>query len=272
MTDTATFDIAHFDRLAEEFDRFAPYLEAVTTAILERLPKPDAGWTVLDLSCGTGEPGLTLARRSPDCRVIGLDAAESMIAVARRKVERGPGNIRFEMRPNEAPALEDGSADAAISRFGFLLFGDPVASAAALARILTPGAPFSFAVWGPLGENTFMEIVLGALRTRVPDERLPQFGGFERLAVAGARETILREAGFDRVEHDVFDWRYEIADADLAWSFVASPGMFAPLLADLGEDGRSVVREELGRLLSLHQAPGGGFAVPQRCRLLFGRR
>lgn len=39
--------------------------------------------------------------------------------------------------------LADGTADAAISRMGLLLFGDPPAAATELARVLKPGGHFS---------------------------------------------------------------------------------------------------------------------------------
>ncbi|HEX8678713.1 MAG TPA: class I SAM-dependent methyltransferase [Chthoniobacterales bacterium] len=51
----------------------------MTGAILEHLPPPTLGARVLDVACGTGEPGLSLARRSPDVQLLGVDAAAGMI-------------------------------------------------------------------------------------------------------------------------------------------------------------------------------------------------
>src|SRR6185503_7102816 len=43
---------------------------------------------VVDFACGTGEPALTIARKLPRGRVIGIDIAEPMIEIARRRARR----------------------------------------------------------------------------------------------------------------------------------------------------------------------------------------
>jgi SAM-dependent methyltransferase len=45
------------------------------------------GYSVLDLACGTGEPALTIAKIvGPSGKVVGLDIAPGMIAVAKERI------------------------------------------------------------------------------------------------------------------------------------------------------------------------------------------
>lgn len=104
------------------------------------------------MACGTGEPSLTLARRAPTVRILGVDRAEAMIPLASLKAARESlANARFELMSSERLALPDASMDAAISRFGLMMFGDVPASARELARVLRGGGSFSLAVWDEQG-------------------------------------------------------------------------------------------------------------------------
>lgn len=119
-----------YDRMAADFDLFLPLIQPVGLAVLGHLPKLPEGANVLDVACGTGEPGLTLARLSPGTHLLGIDSAAGMIEVARRKAaHQHLAKVRFEVASAETLPCADGSMDAVISRFGLMLFGDTAASA-----------------------------------------------------------------------------------------------------------------------------------------------
>jgi ubiquinone/menaquinone biosynthesis C-methylase UbiE len=88
MSTPSTLPMPDFNQMANSFDRYLPQIHPVALALLDHLPAPDPGATVLDVACGTGEPGLTLARRSPEVRVLGVDSASAMIEVAQGKAAR----------------------------------------------------------------------------------------------------------------------------------------------------------------------------------------
>jgi ubiquinone/menaquinone biosynthesis C-methylase UbiE len=189
MTTNNQATSAHHDRLGADFDIFIPYIQPVADAILTHLPVLPAATTVLDLACGTGEPGLSMARRTPNVQLLGIDMAEGMVNVARRKADLEKlGNAHFEVMPLTALTLGAASVDAAISRFGLLYFGDPVASAIELSRVLKPGGAFSFAVWEKMNANTLLDVGFRTLSQQLKPEQMPPFDKFDDLAEPGRRE------------------------------------------------------------------------------------
>ena len=130
MSTPSAMPMPDFNRMAGSFDRYLPPIQPVALAVLDHLPPLATGATVLDVACGTGEPGLTLVRRSPGVRLLGVDPVSAALEIARGKVTRESlENVRFAGMSSEALALPDESMDAVISRFGLLLFSDVRASA-----------------------------------------------------------------------------------------------------------------------------------------------
>jgi ubiquinone/menaquinone biosynthesis C-methylase UbiE len=76
--------------------------------------------SVLDIGCGTGTLTIEIARLLAERggRVMGIDAAAKMIAVARRKAG-GTSNVRFEVAAAEALPFPDASFDWVLSTFFF---------------------------------------------------------------------------------------------------------------------------------------------------------
>lgn len=97
-----------------------------------------AGAQVLDLGCGAGIAGRTLLRRRSDLRVTGVDWANVPTTLLPNLTIR-PG-VRMEALP-----FGDTCFDAAISLFG-VEYGSMDKTAPELARVLRPGAWFSFVV------------------------------------------------------------------------------------------------------------------------------
>ena len=87
--DTADWDAGTYDRVADPQEEWG-------REVLARLDlKGDE--TVLDAGCGSGRVTRLICERLPDGKVIGVDAAPSMIAAR----PRAAGGVR---RPGRAPA------------------------------------------------------------------------------------------------------------------------------------------------------------------------
>jgi ubiquinone/menaquinone biosynthesis C-methylase UbiE len=260
-----------YDRMAADFDLFLPHVHPVTWAVLEHLPTLSEGASVLDVACGTGEPGLTLARRSPGMRLLGIDAAAGMIEVARVKAAREHlPNVHFEVMPSETLACADGSMDAVISRFGLMLFGDLPASARELARVLRAGGHFSMAVWDDMTKAALVYTMLKALRGRLPTELVPPFEGMCDLAAEA--QGLLHEAGLSSVQSEMFHWTMEFPSLHVLWQLVSGPGLFTRQFAALDEESKEQMRSEVAAALATYRQDNGQYHIPHACRLLWGRR
>lgn len=260
-----------FDRRAVEYDRALPRVQPMTDALLGRLPKIDDGGLVLDIGCGTGEPGLTLARRDPGVQVLGIDSSPGMIAVARHKAAAEPvPNARFEVMAAEHLDLPTDSAAAVISRQGLLIFTEPVASAAEMARILVPGGWFSLAVWDRTSLHTSLDLALWALGDVLPSHEIPNFGWMDDLAVAGKRENVLRHAGIRSVHSELFHWTNDEHDFAAVRAMMAE-GPLGPVFSNLQADQLARAYSSLEGLVSDYRASDGSYRIPVACRLLWGQ-
>ncbi len=96
---------------------------------------------VLDVGCGTGRLLRAVAARWPEAELIGVDAAEGMVAEARRL---NPG-ARFENAAAESLPLPNSSADLVLSSISFHHWADQAKGLREVARVLRPGGWFCLA-------------------------------------------------------------------------------------------------------------------------------
>lgn len=113
--------------------------------------------------------------------------------------------------------LPSGGAQAVIARLSLLTCGDPEASARELMRVLTPGGPFSLAVWHDQRLNTLVWAAYTVLRRHLSADQLPPGNRPDPLAAAGRREAILTRAGLASVRGTDLGWTYDFPDADALW-------------------------------------------------------
>ena len=270
-TETEQLTSPDFDERAADYDGPRWRLQPITDALLERLPEIEDGALVLDVATGTGEPGLTLARRRPGLRVLGIDTAPAMVEEARRKAATEPvPNARFEVMDAEKLDLADDSAAAVISRLGLLIFGEPSVSVAEMARILAPGGPFSIAVWDRTRFNPIMDLSIRTLKAVLSADKVPDFGWVDDLAAGGKREKWLRDAGVRSVHSELFHLTFDEPDLATVWKLVEA-GPHKQTIAALDVDERTRAYSYLEGLVSDHRASDGSYQLPVACRLLWGR-
>ena len=136
---------ALFERVAPSYDRLNDLLSLGLHRVWKRQSvawlQPSSGQRLLDLCCGTGDLALLLAQRvRPGGLVLGLDAAEAPLELARRRARLQPW-LPLEFRQGDALAtgLTEGWADAAVMAYGLRNLMDPAAALVELRRLLRPG-------------------------------------------------------------------------------------------------------------------------------------
>lgn len=210
---------AAWDAVAPSWNRWWSVFETAARPVTDRLVSLAgiaAGGSVLDVATGLGEPALTAARAvGPRGRVVATDLSPGMLAFARERArERGLRNV--ELVECDATTLDrDERHDAALCRFGLMLFPDPVAVARRVRDHLRPGAKFAAAVWASTGHAPFLTLArdvaveqLGAAPWTVGIDAEP---GPLRLARAGLLDEVFARAGFVAVAAETVDAIFEFA-------------------------------------------------------------
>jgi SAM-dependent methyltransferase len=111
---------------------------------------PAHGTSVLDVACGTGVVARAAADRvGPDGAVIGLDANEAMIDVARRLRP----DLRWQLGDAGALPFADGWFDTVLSQAGLMFFGDRVTALRELGRVAAADGVVGVQVPGRLARS-----------------------------------------------------------------------------------------------------------------------
>jgi 2-polyprenyl-3-methyl-5-hydroxy-6-metoxy-1,4-benzoquinol methylase len=133
------------------------YVEHVRTSIIHGvafgalLPLCAPGGTVLDLACGEGILARELAARGN--RVVGIDIAERLLALARAEEERAPLGISYRrIDGTTLTGLDDGSFDGVATSLTSTDIDDLAAVVRSVVRVLAPGGWFASASLHPCFE------------------------------------------------------------------------------------------------------------------------
>src|SRR5262249_24092050 len=163
----------------EKWDRFFDEQMAFLNHRLVEDARLRSGMRVLDLGSGTGYPALLGAQTvGPSGGVIGLDLAEQMLTVARRKaIALGLADVAFWRRDVTAFPFYANSFDAVRSRFCLMFLPEIPRAAAEIARVLKPGCWVAAAVWSAPEKNPSISLSMEAIKKVVelppPDPTAP---------------------------------------------------------------------------------------------------
>ena len=202
----------------------------------------------LDVASGTGEPGLSIARRAPRGRVVLTDIAPEMLDVAeRRAVAQGVTNI--ETRACSADELPFGDAvfDSVSVRFGYMFLPDAAKATVEFARVLKRGGRICSSVWVKPEENPWTSIIMGAIATEVmvpvPDPDAPSMF---RYAATGSIGSVYAAADL----HDIAEWDIDVELVTSSpaeyWEMMSEHVSLAvAALSQVGEPARERIRERV---------------------------
>jgi SAM-dependent methyltransferase len=223
------------------------------TDILVRSAGIKSGYSVLDLACGTGEPGLTIAKIvGPSGRVVGVDLAPGMLVVARERMAfQGLKNVTFQLNEHDdLPALQDSSFDAAVCRLGLMFMPDPVRMLKAIRRVLKPGGKASVVVWGPPEKAPFFSVPMKAVLKHLPDLKPVPPGtpggpfGIPSQEMLGG---IFTKAGFSNFKSQTADVTvFDAKSPEEYWeASTETAGPIVLLLSKMPPEKKMAVREDL---------------------------
>ncbi len=248
-------------------------LEPVSAAMIDRLDIAE-DQQHLDIAAGTGEPGLSIARRSPKGRVVLTDLAVEMLDVAARRA-RSQGVTNVETRVCSADDLpfDDATFDSLSVRFGYMFFPDGGTATAEFARVLKPGGRLCSSVWVKPEENPWTTIAMQAIATEAvvtpPD---PDGPNMYRCAAPGCISALYEDAGLG----DIAEWDVDVELSTRSpaqyWEMISEHVSLAvAALAQVDEPARERIRAEaIARVSAFEQ--DGEVRVPGVARCIVGTK
>lgn len=206
-------------------DRIAPIAAEVVTAARQRCEFTD----VVDLACGTGSAAIAAA--AAGARVTGVDITPELIAIAAERAARAGHDVTWVTADAADTGLPDASFDAVVSNMG-VIFVEPRAQVAEIARLLKPRGVVAFSAWVRDPANPFFRPVVDVLgppqnRGHSPD----QWG--EADTVAGWLAADFDDTTFEKSSHT---WQLGPLSDAVTWVVHESP-IHVSLFASIDDDG-----------------------------------
>lgn len=249
-------------------------LAPVTEAIVAGLELA-ADQEHLDIASGTGEPGLTIARRCPRGRVVLTDLEPEMLAVAARRAEaQGVTNVETRVCSADDLPFGDGSFDSVSARFGFMFFPDLDVATAELVRVLRPGGRLAASVWVHPERNPWTTVAMQAIETEVPlPPPDPDGPSMYRCGAPGAVSVRFEAAGLvDVAEWDV-DVELSTESPEQYWAVISEHVSLArAALGRVDDVARARIRAAAVEGVRGYQDAEGRVRVPGVARCIVGTR
>jgi len=259
----------------EKWDRFFDEQMACLNHRLVADARLRSGLRVLDLGSGTGYPALLDAQTvGPSGSVTGIDLAEQMLEVARRKASSLKlANVTFRTGDVTTLPFDANSFDAVTSRFCLMFLPDIPKAAIEIARVLKPGGWLAAAVWSTPDKNPSIRLSMEAIKQVIelppPDPTAP---GIFRLAKPGDLAGLLQQAGLTDVTEQEFlaEWSYASAEEYYtSLTDIAAP--IQNLMATLSADQMQDVKRRLIQAATQYRR-GDRIAFPIAVRMVAARK
>ena len=224
------------------------------------------GDRLLDVACGSGLPALIAGERvTPSGRVVAIDLAPDMLAVARRRAAHaGLDHVEFIEMDAERLGFGDESFDAVTCACGLLFFPDLAAPLRELRGDRRPGARLAVGVWDDPSKSPFLTIGGRAVAEYFPPASPPdpEAPGAFRFAQPGALEEALGAAGFSPLHVESLSMPIECASVDEYWR------VFTEMAAGIKDKIATLPDSDRARLEAAVKRAAAPYAADGRLRLV----
>jgi SAM-dependent methyltransferase len=226
---------------------WAGMAEPARVAILEAT-RVGPGTRLLDVGCGSGELCALAAARGAE--VAGVDAAEGMIAIARRRLP----DADLRVGPIEQLPWEDDSFHVATAVNALQFAADFVDALREVARVVVPGGSVAICNWGRMEDRQLFHVM--AVLREGPSAAGPTIGD------PGELEARARRAGLEPRSAGEVEVPFEAPDREalkLAFLVDAVGGALERL-------GEAEVRRRVGEAAAPFRRRDGSYRFENRFR------
>jgi SAM-dependent methyltransferase len=221
----------------------------------------EPGARVLDVGCGSGLFAQLIAARG--CEVVGVDASEPLLAIARRR----SAGVRFHHGDLETLPFADEHVDIVTGMNSFQYAADPRRALAEARRVTKRGGHVIIATWG-LPRACEAAVYLAALEPLLPPAS-PGMAGPFALSEEAALRALVDSA--DLAWHSISDvevtWRFDDIHTALTALLSAGPAVLAMQTA-----GREAVTAAVQRAIAPYRLAKGGYRLENRFRFAIATR
>ena len=196
------------------------------------------GYQVLDVSTGTGEPGLTAASKIPKGKVVGTDIAEDMVKIANEHArERAIKNYEAIALKDEQQPFPNDFFDAVMCRFGIMYFPNMSEGVREMVRVLKPGSKIALSAWTDPAKNPWATTIGGVINTMLSVPPPPPNAPTPfRCAESGTLPQLFKDAGLRDVQEIEIKGRVAFNSPEHYWDVMTA--VAPPLVQALrGADG-----------------------------------
>jgi enediyne biosynthesis protein CalE5 len=262
--------------VAQGWRRWEPMFQSFSWPLALRMAavaEVGSGQRVLDVGCGIGDPTLQVAVLvGPHGRVLGLDIAEGMIAIAReRAAALGLSHAEFRVDDVTTAALP-AEFDVVLGRWSLIYLEDVPRVLERLRGALVPGGRIAVTAWAPPDVNPWFTVPQEAMaRVRPVPVQDPDVPGVFHLSTDGALARALVSAGFQTVGQERVVLSQLARDGAEFWHMMtATGGPLAPFIEALTASEVGSVAADVAARLERYRA-GDVLRVPAQAQLAWGR-
>jgi len=192
-----------FDDVAKKYD-INEYFLITAQKMVKALEYKD-NLNILDLSCGTGNIAILLAKKFKTSNIIGVDLSASMVEVAQNKAkEEELTNISFEKADVDKLRFEENSFDIITCGFGLFFYPNMTTSLKNFMKLLKEDSTFVFSSFTKDAFTPYSDMFISTLEKDYGLE-YPK-GGANFLETSEQIKELISSAGnykYETVQNDI---------------------------------------------------------------------
>jgi len=219
-----------FDNVAGSYDNNKQFVISAKKMV-ELIDLEGNDLNILDLSTGTGNITIELAKKFPKANIFGVDISDEMLNIAREKSkEQKLDNITYHLQDVENLEFDDMKFDLITCGYGLFFYPDMDKVFCDVCSRLNDGGKFVFSTFNENAFQPYSKIFLEMLESNY-DIKAPIRMEKRQLATKGEIEELSSQVKHKRLEVNDTDIRFPMS-IDEWWKLLNSTG-YQGLLSQL---------------------------------------